>query len=428
MMLLCLDFWLKFINTLTAVTYNAKRRIGDMSYLGSMASNIFSVVFVVFLIAALGYLIGGIRFKGISLGTAGILVVSLLYGILVNYIPSFFIGNAEIILFDAAIKTRYSFISSLGTAMFVAAVGFIAGPKFFRTFNKKTLSYVFLGIIIILIGTLTAILFIVIDDEITTSMAVGLLTGALTSTPGLASAREVAMADTDAITAGYGIAYLFGVLGVVFFVQLVPKILNIDMEKERKSFVEVSAITTKPIDKKTIKLEPFGFFPFMLAIAMGVIIGSIRIPGIGFSLGISGGTLAAGLIIGHFGHIGSIDCRIEKGTLNFFREFGLILFLIGAGVSGGIHFISNLKLKYFLYGAVMTLVPMIAGYLIAKYIFKLTLFNNLGSITGGMTSTPALGALIAVTGTDEVASAYAATYPIALASVVIASKLIIIFC
>ena len=71
---------------------------------------------------------------------------------------------------------------------------------------------------------------------------------------------------------------------------------------------------------------------------------------------------------------------------------------------------------------------MITGYYIATTIFHLDLFNSLGSITGGMTSTPALGSLIATAGTDEVAAAYAATYPIALVFVVISAKLIIILC
>lgn len=76
----------------------------------------------------------------------------------------------------------------------------------------------------------------------------------------------------------------------------------------------------------------------------------------------------------------------------------------------------------FVYGAIMTLLPMIVGYFVAAKMLKLSLLNNLGSITGGMTSTPALGTLIAVAGTDDVASAYAATYPIALVSVVLASQ------
>ena len=106
---------------------------------------------------------------------------------------------------------------------------------------------------------------------------------------------------------------------------------------------------------------------------------------------------------------------------------GLVLFLIGAGVPGGVNFVENLKLEYFLYGVALTTIPMVVGYIFARYVFKLSIFNNLGSITGGMTSTPALGALISTAGTDEVASAYAATYPIALVAVVLVAKVIMMF-
>ena len=68
--------------------------------------------------------------------------------------------------------------------------------------------------------------------------------------------------------------------------------------------------------------------------------------------------------------------------------------------------------------------PIVVGYLFARKVCKLPLLNNLGSITGGMTSTPALGTLIGVAGTDDVAAAYAATYPIALVLIVLASQLI----
>ena len=70
------------------------------------------------------------------------------------------------------------------------------------------------------------------------------------------------------------------------------------------------------------------------------------------------------------------------------------------------------------------LVPMLLGYVFAVKVLHLSLFNCLGSICGGMTSTPALGTLIRVTETDDVASAYAATYPIALVAVVLASQFI----
>ena len=73
----------------------------------------------------------------------------------------------------------------------------------------------------------------------------------------------------------------------------------------------------------------------------------------------------------------------------------------------------------------MTIIPMVVGFLFAKYVLKLSLLNALGSITGGMTSTPALGTLINTAETDDVAGAYASTYPIALVVIVLASQLMI---
>ena len=398
-----------------------------INYLGGVTSSILSTIFVAFAICALGYLIGRIEIKGISLGSAGVLLVALGYGVLCHFIPEFAIGDKTIVLFSSAVKSNFSTISSIGTALFVTSVGLIAGPKFFRTFNRKSLAYILMGVIVIAIGAGTAIACIKLDSNLSADMAVGLLTGGLTSTPGLSAAKDVST-NPDALTAGYGIAYLFGVLGVVLFVQIMPKILRVDIAKERESFVAAGAVTIKEDTKKRVQVDPFGFFPFMLAIALGCVIGAIKIPGINFSLGTSGGTLVAGLIIGHFGHIGPIDCRINKDTLKFFRELGLVLFLVGAGVPGGVNFVSNLKLSYFLYGALMTMVPMVIGFIFAKFVFKLSIFNNLGSITGGMTSTPALGALISTAGTDDVSSAYAATYPIALVMVVLAAKVILMIC
>ncbi len=399
------------------------------AYLGEVVKSIFSVLFVAFAIGALGYLLGAIKIKGISLGTAGVLVVALAYGILAHSVPSFTIGESIITLFTDTLINNYNLISHIGTALFVTAVGLIAGPKFFRTFNKKSLAYILMGVVVIGIGAVTAAGLTLADKNLSAEMAVGLLTGALTSTPGLSAAKEAATSPEGAneVTAGYGIAYLFGVLGVVLFVQLMPKILRIDIEKERKTFVAANAVKVKEHKGKLIQLEPLGAFPFFLVIALGYIIGSIKIPGINFSLGGTGGMLIAGLVIGHFGHIGPIDCRVGKNTLNFFRELGLVLFLIGAGVPGGVNFVENFKPIYFVYGAIMTLVPMIVGFILAKFVFKLSIFNNLGSITGGMTSTPALGALISTAGTDDVSSAYAATYPVALILVVIAAKLIVMF-
>ena len=172
---------------------------------------------------------------------------------------------------------------------------------------------------------------------------------------------------------------------------------------------------------------------FALAAVLGTFVGMIKVPlsssglsGTTFSLTTTGGCLLVSLVLGHFGHCGRINLMPKEKTLKVFRELGLMLFLIGAGVAGGASFIANFKVVYFFYGMFMTIVPMIIGFFFAKYVLKLSLFNNLGSLTGAMTSTPALGTLIGVTGTEDVASAYAATYPIALISVVLVSQFLII--
>ena len=120
--------------------------------------------------------------------------------------------------------------------------------------------------------------------------------------------------------------------------------------------------------------------------------------------------------------------KATSEDLKALQELGLMLFLIGAGVPGGSDFVRIIQEKgviLFFYGALMVLVPMFSGYLFARYVLKLSLFNDLGSITGGMTSTPALGALIATAKTSDVAAAYAATYPVALVLVVLVSQLIV---
>lgn len=394
-----------------------------MQYLGTITGSALSIIFFVFAITAVGYLLGSIDVKGISLGTAGVLVAALAFGILTCFVPSFTLGGKEIALFSDAIKTKYDLISNIGTAMFVTSVGIIAGPKFFRSFNRSFISYIVIGIVTILAGVLVTVVCILADKSLSPSMAAGLMTGALTSTPALSAAKEISK-EPDLVIAGYGIAYLFGVLGVVLFVQLMPQILRLDKEEEIKRFIAADTVKITALSDDLKQIDLFSVFPFALAVTLGCIIGAIKIPGIKFSLGNSGGCLISGLIIGHFGHMGKIDLRIRRSTLNLFRELGLVLFLIGAGVPAGVNFMSSIKLSYFFYGVAMTTVPMVISYFVATKLFKLDVFNSLGSITGGMTSTPALGALIRTAGTDEVAASYAATYPVALVFVVIFSKLI----
>lgn len=403
-------------------------------------------MFSVFAIAALGYILGRITIRGVNLGTAGVFVIALLYGC--------FFYNVLADQFGSYTTTALKTVENMGLIMFVTPVGFIAGPKFFGNFVKNFKSYITLGLIIILTGGIACVVCLLIARGTTSlsmdelkAMMVGLLSGALTSTPAFSASKEAVGEGLESIVSvGYGIAYLFGVIGVVLFVQIIPKILKADMNVEREKLTEVGETSKKKYTGKVIYMDDFGLMPFTLAAVLGILLGSIKIGN--FSLTTTGGCLVVSLIAGHFGLIKfrkmsskktlklvkddpeaeqiAIKIMPSDKALKAFRELGLMLFLIGAGVSGGANFVKYFQPIYFVYGMLMTLLPMIIGFFFAKYVLKMHLLNNLGSITGGMTSTPALGTLIHVSGTEDVASAYAATYPIALISVVIICQLIII--
>jgi putative transport protein len=362
---------------------------------------------LIFVILVLGYALGRITICGLDLGTAGVLLVALVFGHFGVTIPDV--------------------VGDLGLICFVTAVGYIAGPKFFRNLKANATSYILIGVVTILAGALVCVGVITLGG-VPTDIGVGLMSGALTSTPGLAAAKEAAGVNA---AVGYGIAYPFGVVGVVLFVQLVPKILKTDMDAERAKFQAAATVQVEQkAEKKRIVIDEMGFFAFGLAIVLGVILAKITIPlpgGGKFALGTSGGPLLAGLILGHFGHIGPVEVKAEKRMLEVLREFGLALFLLGAGLEGGAGFVEVLKehgVMLFVYGALLTTIPMFVSYFFAAKVLKLSVFNSLGSICGGMTSTPALGTLIRVTKTDDVAAAYAATYPMALILVVLCCQFI----
>ncbi len=324
-----------------------------------------NTLMIVFLVAVIGYLVGSIKIRGVELGTAGVLLVALVFGHFGFEVPDL--------------------VRELGLICFVTSVGFIAGPKFFRNFKINARSYILLGAIIIIIGALTTIGIIEIAG-VPSDVSVGMMAGALTSTPGLAAAIDATGSVHASV--GYGIAYPFGVVGVVLFVQLVPKFLKTDMAAERARFEAAQNVGDEEFHK-TKKEELFyadsmGFFPFALAIVLGIILAKIVIPlpgGAEFSLGTSGGPLIAGLILGHFGKIGRLSMKVEKHVLECLREFGLALFLIGAGVEAGAGFVEILReegLVLFIYGALITLIPMLVGYFFAAKVLKLSLFNTPG--------------------------------------------------
>ena len=418
------------------------------------AISITGVTFLVFMgfeIIFFGYLLGRIRIKGIGLGTAGVFIVALLFGALysteIGQNITQTVAGEKVDISLNSLKV----IDTTGLVIFVGSVGLISGPGFFKSLRSNFKDYFLVAVVITVVGILVTVLCFYLgrgaqsSDQESIAALSGVMSGALTSAPALSAAKDVvatvaadqgsvlSAADAEAIVSvGYGISYVFGVIGVVLFVQIIPTATKANMEKER-ALIGSKDTGEGVAARKWFEVDPQGLCAFAFVMVVGILIGTFRIPltpkgysGATFSLTSTGGVLLMGLVVGHFGHIGPIGVNLSSNTLRSFRELGLVLFLVGSGVAGGMKFVEYFKLVYFFYGIIITLAPMLAGYLFAKYVLKMPLLNNLGSIAGGLTSTPALAALIDSAKTEDVTPAYAATYPIALTGTIVGVQFLVL--
>lgn len=170
-----------------------------------------SSYFALFLIVALGFILGKINFKGISLDVSAVIFIALLFGHFGVVIPKE-LGN-------------------FGLVLFIFTIGIQSGPGFFGSFKSKGKVLILITLLIVGSASLTGVVLKYILD-IQTDEIVGLIAGALTSTPGLAAAIDATKSSSASIA--YGIAYPFGVIGVILFVKLLPKMLGIDLKAEER--------------------------------------------------------------------------------------------------------------------------------------------------------------------------------------------------
>lgn len=367
---------------------------------------------IIFLIMVLGYALGHVNFFGLKFGASAILIVALFFGHFGFEVPKF--------------------LAKIGLVLFLAPIGLMAGPSFIANIKKNGISFLAISFLTTAVGGVLIVLISKIFN-IELSLSMGLATGAMTSTSMLGTVKSLTSSNLPGV--GYGIAYAFGVVGVVLIVQLVPKILKVDIDEENNKLILPKS--ENALDKKDvgplIDLEKNGLFAVALASTLGILLGSIKIPigNVNLSLGAGGGSLIAGLVLGHYGRIGRINLEVSKERLSLVRDLGLAFFLLESGVSAGTGFVevvSQYGIKLFFAGVILTLVPALLSFFISYKVFKLPLFAALGATTGSMTSAPSLGALLQVTnGDDKVSSFYAATQPTATVFMVFLPQIINIF-
>lgn len=180
-------------------------------------------------------------------------------------------------------------------------------------------------------------------------------------------------------------------------------------------------------------LHQTDIFSFAFGLALGVLVGLIKIPisdKLTIGLGVAGGPLLVGLLFGYYGRFGRMQARMPKAANILVGELGLYLFLAVAGCLAGEKFFSILIKEgpmLIVSGMLITLVPMVVAAVIARYILKMNMLMILGMICGGMTSTPALGVLTANTKSEIPALAYTGIYPLAIIFTTLMSQVLALF-
>ena len=178
-------------------------------------------------------------------------------------------------------------------------------------------------------------------------------------------------------------------------------------------------------------LDETDLISLSIGILLGIAVGSLPIPlpgGARITLGLAGGPLLTALFLGHFGKVGKLKGHLPRPARLVLTEIGLSLFLAQAGVVAGGRFLGVLQEfgpSLLAMAAAVAIIPMATGYVFASKVLKLDLLQLLGGICGGMTSTPGMGAITEKTDSDIPAVTYAASYPVALIMVTIATQLLV---
>ena len=332
---------------------------------------LFSPMSLLFFVIVIGLALGKIRIKNISLGVAGILFIAIVVGVFSRLLLE---SKSTEIIHEAS--NYMNVFSKLGTSIFVSVIGLQTG--FSIKNNSKTSIVAFtIGASMSISGVLTMLLISILDNKISYPSLLGILCGALTSTPGLSSVCELIDTGSEQVVLSYGCSYILGVIIVVFFAHSFseknnPKTNYTSDNRQSNTFIELIVIC-------------------MVAL-LGNVLGTLRIPPSSISLGTTASTLLIGLLIGFIINKTSLSKRLSPQGLNVFKNLGLALFLASTGFTTGIR-VESLDIKTTLYGVIITLSAILCGWLSCQTLFKKYNLHCGFIIAGGMTSSPAYASI-----------------------------------
>ena len=212
-----------------------------MDWLQSIFTTTDSVAHIVVLYAlviSIGVLLGKLKIGSISLGVTFVLFAGIVVGHIYNQL-----GIADPNGGFACPANVLTFIQDFGLILFVYCIGLQVGPGFFQSFKRGgvQMNMITVGIVLLNVLTMLGLYYLVFDtsDKTSLPMAVGVLYGAVTNTPGLGAAQEaistmgIDMGGSN-IASGYACAYPLGVVGIIGATIAIRYILRIKLEEEEE--------------------------------------------------------------------------------------------------------------------------------------------------------------------------------------------------
>ena len=203
-------------------------------------STIAHALFVYSIVIAIGVILGKVKFLGISLGATFVLFVGILMGHIGNLI-----SPDEAFINHNTLK----FIQEFGLILFVFSIGLQVGPSFFSTIKDGGMLLNGLAVCIILLNMVVALAIYFGICGVAPNEIVGILSGAVTNTPGLGAAQQAlietqgdaAGALNESMAMGYAAAYPLGVVGIILSIILVKVIFKVNIKHDAKEIEDDNA-------------------------------------------------------------------------------------------------------------------------------------------------------------------------------------------
>ena len=297
----------------------------------------------------------------------------------------------------------------------------------------------FLAVCIVFGGVATAAVIHLVTG-INIGKVVGILSGAVTNTPGLGAATTVygeLGGDGSLLATAYATAYPLGVIGIIFSIIAVRVIFGVNIDKENEKLRAEQAASKSEAKTDGAKKEAGHHPPVIevfVGICLGMILGSfpIYVPGLSvpLKLGLAGGPLVVAILMGAFGEKIGFPTRISPSANALMREFGICMFLACVGLKAGETFVDSIMnggLVWVGLGVIITVLPLMIVGPLAYKVFKVDYFTLMGVMSGSMTDPPALAYSSNAVGNDRPSIGYSTVYPLTMFLRIMTAQLLIIF-